>query len=237
MASNDVQRSGIGNQSDNLGRYYMSHLFGAIAVARLRDNSKAFICDFEKDPQGVYCRRRFWITPRAQREHKALNAIAYFVRPPLSDFQHRSALFSVIFMAKVVAKALRQGGVGRASAFVQERRATLMEHFKNVVRGVPALVPDLIRISRARYLARRRLPIVLPPKTTNHYYLFYNTEHAPHPESRLTLHESARDALGMPRLVADIRFHDQDMETVLVAHRLIRLQFENTRTGELIYRE
>ena len=40
LASNDVMKTGIGNHADKLGRYYMAHLFGSLAVAELRDNGE-----------------------------------------------------------------------------------------------------------------------------------------------------------------------------------------------------
>ena len=67
LAARDVLSTGIGNGRDLVGRYYQSHRFGVCGYAVLKDPSKDFIYDFEKDDSGVYCRRRFWLTPLCLR--------------------------------------------------------------------------------------------------------------------------------------------------------------------------
>jgi len=236
LNSNDVHKNGIGNGRDRVGRYYMSHLFGAFAWARLRDIDHGFIYDFEKDSDGVYCRRRFWITPEAQRTGQIGNAITFFFRPSLSQSVHRNALFSATYLAKFLLGTLKRKNVRGGLERIRKNRETLSEHLKIVVADAPGLLPQALAIVRGRYFAKRRLPFVLPPKKDNAFYLFYQTEHAPNPESRVVL-DPARDAFGMQRLQARIAFTGLDVETVRRTHRLMRRQFEKTQTGELIYEE
>jgi choline dehydrogenase-like flavoprotein len=236
LASNDVMKSGIGNHSDNLGRYYMAHLFGAVATAKLKDNTRGFIYNFEKDREGVYCRRRFWITPEAQKRNQMLNAIAFFFRPPLSHAVHRNALFSAAYLAKFFLSTFKRNSPGKAAAILKERRADIQAHMKIVMADAPGLVPQVVGIMKNRYFAKRRLPFVLPSQKNNYYYLFYQAEHAPNPNSRVELH-SERDLFGMPRLLVKIQFTDLDVQTILRTHQLIRNQFEASKTGELIYEQ
>ncbi len=236
LASNDVAKSGIGNHADKLGRHYMSHLFGAIATAKLRDNSHGFIFDLERDREQVYCRRRFWITPAAQQENQMLNVIAFFFRPPLSRAVHRNALFSSAYLAKFFLTTFKRNNPARAAAIIRENRPALAAHSKIVLADAPRLVPQIAHIVKNRYFAKRRLPFVLPPKSHNHYCLFYQSEHAPNPDSRVVLH-TERDFFGMPRLLVKIAFTELDVQTVLRAHRLIRNQFSTSHTGELFYDE
>jgi choline dehydrogenase-like flavoprotein len=236
LASNDVMKNGIGNHSDKLGRHYMSHLFGALAMARLRDNGSGFIFDLERDREQVYCRRRFWITPEAQKKNEMLNAIAFFFRPPLGRAVHRNALFSSAYLAKFFLATFRRNRPAKAAAIIRENRAALRAHLKIVAADAPGLAPQIARIVKNRWFARRRLPFVLPPKDHNHYSLYYQSEHAPNPESRVVLH-TEKDFFGMPRLLVKIKFSELEIETVLRAHRLIRDQFKATKTGELEYDE
>jgi choline dehydrogenase-like flavoprotein len=236
LASNDVIKAGVGNQSDNVGRYYMAHLFGAIATAKLRDNTRGFIFDLERDRDQVYCRRRFWITPEAQQENKMLNAIAFFFRPPLSRAVHRNALFSSAYLAKFFLTTLKRNRPGRALAIMRENRPTLAAHSKIVLADAPRLVPQVAHIIRNRYFTKRRLPFILPSKSVNNYCLYYQSEHAPNPASRVVLH-TERDFFGLPRLLVKIAFTDLDVQTVLQTHRIIRNQFAKTQTGELFYEE
>ncbi len=227
---------GIGNQSDCVGRFYMSHLFGVFAKARLRDAGDGFIYDFERDREGVYCRRRFWITPRAQEENGIGNGIAFFFRPSLSEALHRDALFSATYLAKFFLGSRLRRGLRYQFARARANRAALLQHARIVFSNALGLIPQIFRVVRARWFARRRLPFVLPPKTSVEFHLFYQTEHLPNPESRLVLLPE-RDAFGMPRLEARIAFTDLDIETVVKLHRVIRDRFAGSGTGELIYDE
>jgi choline dehydrogenase-like flavoprotein len=230
LASNDVIPAGIGGPA--LGRYYMSHFFGAIAVARLRDPQHGFIYGFERDAEGVYCRRRFWITPRAQEAERMLNSIAFFFRPSLGASQHHSGLFSATYLAKFALGALRRHGPSRALALARENRAELMAHLRTAVLDAPSAVPEILGIVRQRFFARRRLPFVLPPEDSKEHYLFYQTEQAPNPDSLVRLHAD-RDRFGMPRLEAAIRFTELDLHTIRATHRLIAARFKASGTGEL----
>lgn len=236
MTSNDVMKGGIGNHSDKLGRYYMSHLFGALAMARLRDNGAGFIFDLERDRDQVYCRRRFWPTPAAQEREHLLNAIAFFFRPPLSRAVHRNALFSSAYLAKFFLTTLKRNKPAKAMAIIRENRAALKSHLKIVAADAPGLIPQVASIVRNRWFAKRRLPFVLPHKSNNHYCLYYQSEHAPNPDSCVVLH-SEKDFFGMPRLLVKIKFSERDIESVLQVHRLIQKQFAATQTGELTYDE
>lgn len=237
LASNDVMKAGIGNHSDNLGRYYMAHLFGAVAYAKLRDNTKGFIYEFERDREQVYCRRRFWITPEAQQREQMLNAITFFFRPPLSrGAVHRNALFSTVYLAKFFLTTFKRNNPARAFKILQEQRSAVAGHLKIALADAPGLIPQVTGIIKNRYFAKRRLPFILPAKKHNHYSLYYQTEHAPNPESRVMLH-SEKDCFGMPRLLVKIAFTDLDVQTVLRTHRLIKQQFQTSGTGQLDYDE
>ena len=199
LAANDVARTGIGNEADNVGRFYQSHLFGVAAFARLCDPGRGFVYEFERDAEGVYCRRRFWITPEAQRARRMGNAIGFFFRPPIAHAVHRNALFSATFLGKFFLGVFQRYGVRGGMARIRAERTALREHMGVVLRHAPGLAPQIVRLVQQRFFARRRLPIVLAPRAGNQFHLFYQTEHLPNPEIRVVLH-AERDALGMPRL-------------------------------------
>ena len=234
LASNDVKRHGIGNHSDKLGRYYMSHLHGAVAVASLRNHTKGFLYDFETDREQVYCRRRFWITPEAQRKNEMLNFIAYFFRPSLTDVTHRDALLSTIYLAKLLSTAVSRSRFDQLPSVFRRDRSLLEFHLKTALAHLPSLIRPIMGILKDRFLSKRRVPMILPPKSKNSYYLFYQSEHAPNFHSRVFL-DSEKDCFGMPRLRVKVAFSDIDAHTVLRAHQLIKEQFETTNTGELHY--
>jgi len=231
LASRHQRATGIGNERDNVGRYYMSHLFGALGWIELRSPGNGFMYEYERDPQGVYCRRRFWITPRAQSEHLVGNAIAELERPALDDPSHNSALLSAMSLAKAYGSAVRERRVAQSPERWRSARPTRGSHWRTVVRGAPSLLRDAPLIARARYFQRRRLPGILGPQSVNHFTVEYHTEHLPHRSSRVVLTED-RDAFGVPRLEVRVAFDDQDVRTVTTFHRLLAAQLSATRTGE-----
>jgi choline dehydrogenase-like flavoprotein len=236
LASNDVVLSGIGNESDKVGRFYMSHLTGINSWATLCDPTQGFVYDLERDGD-VYVRRRFWITEQAQRREGIGNAIAYFSSPYSSLSMYDNALSSVLYLAKF-ARSLKRIPAFNRIDHIHQNRSALLTHLKIVSSKVRSLAPQIIQVVKQRYFVKRRLPILLPRKEdlNNRFELYYQTEHAPNPESRVVLH-SDRDSLGMPRLEVRISFTDLDVKTVLQLHRLIKERLRQSATGELLYKE
>jgi choline dehydrogenase-like flavoprotein len=60
----------------------------------------------------------------------------------------------------------------------------------------------------------------------------YHSEHAPHRESRVTLSDET-DALGLPRLKIDLRFHEADVRSVVHAHRCFGDWLARTGLGQM----
>jgi choline dehydrogenase-like flavoprotein len=64
----------------------------------------------------------------------------------------------------------------------------------------------------------------------------YQTEHAPHRDSRVVL-AGERDGLGMRRITVRPAFGDVDVKTVVELHRVMSERFEKTGAGMLEYDE
>lgn len=234
LASRDVEPAGIGNRHGNVGRFYMSHFVSSIASVELRDPSDAFIYDFERDAEGVYCRRRMWITPEAQRRTQMGNAIAFFHRPPIEDVQHQSALFSATYLAKSYGSAFGTRRVRGAFETLRRDRDARRDHWEVVLRDLHHAVPQTARLVQLRWLSGRRLPTILGEPAGNRFGLRYSTEHAPNPESRVEL-ESRRDAFGLPRLSVHAAFSRLDFDTIVQFHELVAHRLEESGVGRLRY--
>jgi choline dehydrogenase-like flavoprotein len=235
LASNDVAPEGVGNAHGNVGRFYMSHLIGSIATVELTGSTDTFMYNFERDAEGVYCRRRLWVTAETQRTAGIGNGIAEFYRPDVHDVGHRNALFSATFLAKTYGAAFSRRSPGDAVKVLRETRSAQREHWTIVIRDLPSAVPQVARLAQQRFLAKRRLPIVLGALSGNQVELRYQTEHVPNPESRLEL-GSTRDAHGMPRLITRVAFSDIDFETVVRFHEVVARQLEASGVGTLHYK-
>ena len=96
MTSCQGDQRGFGAGSAWLGRGYMSHVHGVIARVQFRPGLPV-ISGYEQDDEGVFVRRRLWVSARAQRELELLNTYMLLDRPLLDDPRHGSAVLSAAF--------------------------------------------------------------------------------------------------------------------------------------------
>lgn len=230
LAARDVLSAGIGNERDLVGRFYQSHRFGVCGSAELKDPTKDFIYDFEKDKEGVYCRRRFWLTPEAQEKHQVGNVVGFFFRTVSGASEHRNAMVSSVLLAKTLLGGAKKGP-RRLCQIIRDQRRELATHLGIVLKDGPSIFGQLAAVAYTRCFQKRRLPMVLPPKKTNRFPLFFQTEHAPLADSRVILDPSSCDDFGMPRLEASIRFSDVDYRTVSTFVRLFKQRLEGSGLG------
>lgn len=236
LASDDVHKSGIGNHSDMVGRFYMSHLGGTVAVVKLHGDPRNIVLDYERTHDGVYCRRRFWMPDDAQRRHGILNMYALLHRPDLVDPSHGNSILSAIFLAKHLFAYKIPIGYRSDRRPGQPLYQLMSHHTLNVCSGLPSLAAFTTRWTRQRLLARRKLPSAILRSSSNTYPLLYHAEQSPDPQNRVRL-TSQRDYLGVPQLHVDLRFNDLDVKSIHTFHRLLRQELERTQCGELIYDE
>lgn len=235
LASHNEQfPTGLGNQHDNVGRYYMAHLSGIYAEINPA-NRERLLVDFERDPEGVYCRRRWWIPEEAQRAHKLLNSI-FFLYLSYSKEGHRDLLFSARLVSKGLLSIVSQNSVRNAVGKARQLLPSLKEHALNMATKGLSQLPDLIRLGMKR-LAKRRLPYLLPAMNSKYWGLYFQTEQIPNRESRVSLSATQTDAFGMPRAEVSLAFSPADVESVVVAHNLFVDNFRRKNLGEVLYSE
>ena len=230
LAARDVLPAGIGNQHDLVGRYYQSHRFGVCGHAVLNDASRDFIYDFEKDAEGVYCRRRFWLTEEAQAQHRTGNVVGFFFRNVSGSSEHRNAMVSMIMLIKTLLGGAKKGP-RRLFHIIKDQRRELTSHVWILIKDGPSIFGQLAAVAYTRFFQKRRLPMILPPKKANRFPLFYQTEHAPLYDSRVMLDEDSKDDFGMPRLDVQIRFSEIDHRTVKTFVELFQKRIEQSGSG------
>lgn len=233
-SANPFSPAGLGNQHDNVGRYYMAHLDGTYAALN-PTNRDSLRADFERDANGVYCRRRWWIPEPVQHSHELLNTI-FFLYHSGNQVGHRDVLFSSRYVAKSVLSVMGQGSVGGAVRKMRELAPSMREHAVNIMGNGLLQIPELIRLGLKR-LSKRRLPFVLPSKQTVYWGLYFQAEQRPNRESRVYLSASEKDAFGIPRAEVHIAFTDEDVDSVVAAHTLFVDAFRQKQLGDIIYSE
>jgi len=230
LAAKDILPNGIGNANDLVGRYYQSHRFGVCGHAILKDASSDFIYDFEKDTDGVYCRRRFWLTEEAQKRHKTANVVGFFFRNVSGSSEHRNAMVSMIMLIKTLLGGAKKGPK-RLFHIIKDQRRDLASHAWIVLKDGPSIFGQLAAVAYTRFFQKRRLPMVLPPKKSSYFPLFFQTEHTPHHDSRVILDETSKDDFGMPRLDVRIKFSEIDHRTVKIFVEQFQKRIEESKIG------
>lgn len=227
LVSDGIHREGLGNETGWLGRGYMCHVRGVIARLQLNAGTP-IIFGYERDADGVYCRRRFSIAAPAQRRDRLLNINMMLDRSLIGDPAHRSGMLSLAFMAKsLLGKSQEIVSGGTKSYFY-------LRHLANILSGSPEILSVLPGWFRARFVAGRRIPSILPVSKENNYHLYYQSEQIPNSDSRVVLSDT-RDELGVPRLHIDFRITEQDCDSIFRAHELMNRALRSSGIGRITY--
>ena len=231
LASRDMQAAGIGNAHDLVGRFYMCHLAGTVGTLRIDRPLGAVWNGYDISDEGIYCRRRLALTPAAQRAGRIGNFIARLHHPRITDPAHRSAILSLLMLAKFVipyeyGKRLHGGG--------STSLADWLAHLRNIAAAPFDAAGFAWHMLRDRKLAERKFPSIIIQPKANLFSLDFHAEQEPNPASRVTL-DASPDALGMPRLKIDWRYTPGDVETVRRGCALLADDIRASGVGELIY--
>jgi choline dehydrogenase-like flavoprotein len=228
LASNDVRPSGIGNDSDHLGRNYMSHLCATSGTISFAGPPDRVAHDYALDPDGIYVRRRLWLTEKAQRDFSLLNTTFRTHLPEPADPSHGDAILSAMFLVKDMvlyeySRKFVESPVSWAGRF---------SHVGNIARQPFRLASFGADWLKRRTFAERKLPSVVLGSLENRYELEFHAEQAPNPDSRLTL-SAERDAYRMPRLKVDWRITDLDLASLEKSYGLLARELAQSGAGTL----
>ena len=225
--------SHFGGVDGPLGRYYMGHIAGKIANIVLNDPGSINDLDFKLDQNGAYRRRRFMLTADAQLQHKVLNTAFWPDNPSFYDPSHGSGVLSSVFLVlafpptgrRLLPEAIRLAHTG-------PRPYLLATHLRNAIQGVPSDAKCIYRILRDRFIKKPGKPGFLVPNRSGKYALSYQAEHLPYRDSRIKL-GGETDSFGVPRALIDLRYKDQDVQSVIDSHELLDKALQANGIGRL----
>jgi len=228
LASSDVRPDGVGNDSGHLGRNYMSHLCATVGTLSFNGPPDGIAYDYARDDDGIYVRRRLWLTEQAQREFGLLNTTFRTHLPEPADPRHGNPILSAMFLVKDMvlyeySRKFVENPVGWSDR---------LRHVGNIARQPVRLAGFGVDWLRRRTFADRKLPSVVLGSHDNRYELEFHAEQAPNPESRLTL-SGERDALGMPRLKIDWRITELDLLSLRKSYELLAAELARNAVGKL----
>ncbi|HEX9200593.1 MAG TPA: GMC oxidoreductase [Acidobacteriaceae bacterium] len=218
-----------------LGRYYMGHISGKIASIQFSDPATIDDLDFKLDTCGAYYRRRLMLTTEEQITHRVLNTAFWPDNPPFYDPSHGSGVLSAVFLALafpptgryLLPEAIRLIHTG-------PKPYPLAAHMWNAIVGAPRGAKDIFGILSNRFIKKPKKPGFMVRNRGGKYALHYHAEQIPHRDSRITLGGEV-DAFGLPRAVIDLRFTEQDVQSVIDSHRLLDRALQANGIGRLEY--
>lgn len=234
LASNQVHNKGLGNHSDWLGRAYMGHLSGDVCKVFINGDPRKLAFGYETDADGIYCRRRLWISEEAQRKHKVLNIVAWLDTLPLYDPSHKQGVLSLAFFAKNIRSIQRRipPEYSKILSMGTSTKEANRAHLKNIIKDIPKILAYYPGFAYQRFIKKPMIPSLLSKSRTHLFGLHYHSEQTPNRDSRVTLSDE-RDELGMPRLHVDFQFTDADIDTVVKAHEIIDKELRDSDCGYL----
>ncbi|HEX4376398.1 MAG TPA: GMC family oxidoreductase [Steroidobacteraceae bacterium] len=231
LASRSIQSHGIGNQHDNVGRYYMCHVAGTIGTLIQDGNVDRVWHGYDISDEGIYCRRRLQLTEQTQRRLQLGNFIGRLHHPRITDPAHRSAVLSALQLAKGMISyeyGKRLHGEEKLSV------SNWLAHLRNVVTGPHQVVGFGYHMLRDRFLAARKFPSIIVRSPAGRYSLDFHGEQEPLASSRITL-DSACDEFDTPRMMVDWRYSDLDVRTVRESVRLFAEDIARCKIGRFEY--
>jgi choline dehydrogenase-like flavoprotein len=237
MVSDQKNLGGIGNHSGLLGRFYMGHLSGDIATAHFTTAPQDTIFGFDRDPDQVYLRRRFSFSREFINENHLPNIVAWLGVPEFGDPSHRNGILSLAYLALVMPllkKYLTPTAIRKTLVKDGNIVDSSLPHLMNIWRDLRRVIEFIPGFGYERYLARRKIPALFVYNAANEYPLHYHSEQIPNSNSTVSLSDR-QDDLGMRRLNINLQFTQQDIDSVVTAHKYWDEHLRRHNCGYLKY--
>lgn len=195
LISNKVQKAGLGNANDLVGRYFADHArvhVGSVHLAQAWKKNKLYDIKFHflnkaVSHGGTFVSSQFSLSPETQAREGLLNAQLWFSSQFPGDGSDESE--AVIRMKHRLDRKTQPD-----FTFLGDM-ALLARHPLNTAGFVLARV-----LQSDRLIHRVKMTVICEP--------------APNRDSRVTLSPDRRDALGLPRVRMDWRIGDQVKRTI-----------------------
>lgn len=221
--------AGIGNRDDIVGRNYMCHIAGTLGTLRISGGRDRIWHGYEVSDEGIYCRRRFCLSPELQRQMGVGNFVARLHHPRIPDPAHRTGALSAIYLARALIPYEYRT---RLAEGVPPSLGNSLRHARNVALDPFATAGFLFDILRKRKLAIRKFPSIIVRPKANIFSIDFHSEQQPNPSSRVTLVDD-RDALGLQRIKIDWRYTPGDIRTVTDSLRRLGHVLQRSGCGSL----
>ncbi|WP_017653576.1 GMC oxidoreductase [Fortiea contorta] len=224
LLSNKVQKAGLGNQNDLVGRFFMDHPLvkcGKLIPASPDVFKNTALYDLRR-VNNIPVMGKLGLTQEVMRREQLLNisAILFPVPKPvqLKAVNSLKTLLSLIHNPTL--------------------KKDTIKHIGNVIVGLDYILP-------AAYGALTKQEPFLPSlawggwsRLSNiagrfsEFEVLHQTEQAPFPDNRLTLTDE-HDRLGRQKVKLHWRWHDIDIDTIKRSQEILKAEFAQAGIGEL----
>lgn len=232
LASRSTTPEGLGNEGGMLGACYMTHPYSEVGRLRFVDRTRAEVAAFQRDIEGVYCRRRIALRPEVQRREGLRNLACALWYPDPRDPAHGDPLLSAFVLTRW---AMTRAGLDWRARGVQRRygeHPDVLGHLANLGLHGPSALRFATTWMRQRWLSERTVPsfMVVPPLGVMR--LRFDAEQSPERCNRVELTRE-RDRFGMPRLKVNFRVSDDDRRSMIRSLELVAAEFRRRGTAVL----
>lgn len=206
LASNNVEANGIGNQYDQLGRYFMEHPHGRVAHIETQDPASFWALYRKRYPEsGVPLAPALVLPPSLQQRLGVLNSAATFKLQ--KDPSHGATMSKRVYLnvkhnVSPTKSGRRLWQTWRGSQDWLQRHVSM------------PLLRFGVKVNRMGL------------------YLMARAEQAPNPDSRVRL-SAEKDALGCQRADLDWRLSALDKETMLQFGKTLEHEFDRLGLGKV----
>ncbi|WP_066376743.1 GMC oxidoreductase [Anabaena sp. CA = ATCC 33047] len=224
LLSNKVQKTGLGNQNDLVGRFFMDHSLvncGHLIPTNRDIFKKTALYDLRR-VNNIPVMGKLALSENVMQREKLLN-ISTLLLPVPQLYQLKAA--------NSLKKLL-------SSIYDPQVYQNIFQHLGNVVMGLDYILPAAYGAITKQQPFIPSLPwggwSYIPGKEKRFagFELFQLTEQVPDPENRITL-TGDRDALGRQRVKLNWRWHDIDIDHIKRTQEILKQEIALAGIGEL----
>ena len=224
LISNKRQKSGLGNQNDLVGRFFMEHLHFWSGIFVPSDpnifNSTTLYNNIHRT-NGIPIIGKLALTDKALRKEKMVNHCVQLIpsialNSILCPFFYPSISSEGVGSAKILASAIRGGNIPGDFA----------KHLSNVLTAI-----DDVTITAYRKI-RNKFCKVFNKKRIRMFRLAHMSEQTPNPNSRVILSEE-RDSLGLNRVRLNWQVSPMDILSAIRTQKIINEELLHAGLGRV----
>lgn len=224
LLSNKRQGSGLGNQNDLVGRFFMEHLHywsGVYVPSDPNIFKKTGLYNSIHTVNGVPVIGKLALNAEVLRSEKLINhSVQLIPRVVTNQFLNRFHY-----------KGIPSKGVDSLKELVSTiRRGNIPDNFCRKLGKVVAGLDDISKNIYRRF--RKKIGSPLSRKRIKLFVLAHMTEQVPNQNSRVTLGEE-RDRLGQPRICLNWQVTSMDVLSAIRTQKIIDEELRRARLGRL----